>query len=247
GGKDTDDPGCGGCEKTRRFAAGTARFAAAGRRDRFSGRDDVTAGARVSQQAEGAARPPDKERRLRRPKVSRGSAQDALRRGRAPLDLRRGQSGSGQRAARGGNRVPPATRAAGRAQLAKAIRGATTRPAPRVARQCAHSNSATPITISTMPAASRVVIAWLNTKREIACANSTSTNASVRTLAAVASAKAREQKRSGNRPMKPATSEGRQARTIAASTCGSRSRRYAVSRTDCSASPTTTVTVAAMT
>ena len=76
-----------------------------------------------------------------------------------------------------------------------------------------------------MPKASRGVVACLNTKREIACANSTSTNASVRTLAAVASAKARNQNCEASAPMKPANSDGRQARTIAASTSGSRSQR----------------------
>jgi hypothetical protein len=55
------------------------------------------------------------------------------------------------------------------------------------------TSNPTPATTSTMPAASRGVIFCLNTKLEIACANSTSTSASVRTLAAVASAKARNQ------------------------------------------------------
>ena len=44
-----------------------------------------------------------------------------------------------------------------------------------------------------MPSASRGVVACLKMKYEIACANSTSTSASVRTLATLASAKARNQ------------------------------------------------------
>ena len=49
----------------------------------------------------------------------------------------------------------------------------------------------TPTTIIAMPMPSRVLVGCLKMNAEIACANSTSTSASVRTLAAVASAKAR--------------------------------------------------------
>ena len=60
-----------------------------------------------------------------------------------------------------------------------------------------------------MPTPSRVLVACLKMKDEIACANSTSTSASVRTLAAVASAKARNQNCDAVAPMKPANSDGR--------------------------------------
>ena len=63
------------------------------------------------------------------------------------------------------------------------------------------------------------VVGCLKTKREIACANSTSTSASVRTLAAVAMREGRETRTPRrSAPMKPANSDGRQARTIARST-----------------------------
>ena len=76
-----------------------------------------------------------------------------------------------------------------------------------------------------MPTISRRVVGCLKTKREIAWANRTSTSASVRTLAAVASAKARNQNYDASAPMKPANSDGRQDRMIAVSTAGSRSHR----------------------
>ena len=142
--------------------------------------------------------------------VPRGSAQDALRRDRAPLDLRRGFAAGGQGTARGRHGIPPAAGAAGRAKLSFT--------APR-------SAAATPSTISAMPSASRVVVACLKMKYEIACANSTSTSASVRTLATLVSAKARNQNSDAVAPMKPANSDGRQARTIARSTARSRSAR----------------------
>ena len=49
-------------------------------------------------------------------------------------------------------------------------------------------------------------------------ANSTSTSARVRTFAAAASANARNQNCDASAPMKPANSDGRQARTIAENT-----------------------------
>src|SRR4051794_27896792 len=91
--------------------------------------------------------------------------------------------------------------------------------------QYAQINSNTPSTISTMPSASRGVVACLNANAEIACANSTSTSASVRTLAAVASAKARNQNCDASAPMNPANRDGRQARMIETSTSGLRSQR----------------------
>jgi hypothetical protein len=67
------------------------------------------------------------------------------------------------------------------------------RPRNGTPRQYDHTSSTTPITIIAMPTPSRAETGCLNTKREIAWPNSTSTSASVRTLAAVASAKARNQ------------------------------------------------------
>ena len=89
----------------------------------------------------------------------------------------------------------------------------------------AQINKVHPTTISTMPNASRRVVGCLNAKREIAWANRTSTRARVRTLAAVASAKARNQNCDASAPMKPANSEGRQDRMIAVNTLGSRHHR----------------------
>ena len=66
-------------------------------------------------------------------------------------------------------------------------------------------------------------------------------------LLAVAIANPRNQNCEASAPMKPANSEGRQARKIAFSTPGSRSARYAESRIDCSTSPTASVKVAAST
>ncbi len=76
-----------------------------------------------------------------------------------------------------------------------------------------------------MPTASRAVVRCLNTKLEISCANSTSISASVRTLAAVASAKARNQNCEASAPRKPVSIDGRQARMMARSTTGSRNAR----------------------
>ncbi len=59
-----------------------------------------------------------------------------------------------------------------------------------------------------MPTASRGVVRWPKAKRATSCANKTSTKASVRTLAAVAIAKARNQNCEANAPMKPANSDG---------------------------------------
>ena len=73
--------------------------------------------------------------------------------------------------------------------------------------------------------ASRLVVGCLNTKRVTPCANRTSTSASVRTLAAVVMAKARNQNSEAKAPMNPANSEGRQARAMARETLGSRSAR----------------------
>jgi cation diffusion facilitator CzcD-associated flavoprotein CzcO len=97
--------------------------------------------------------------------------------------------------------------------------------------QYAQTNNPTPITTNTMPSASRPVVRCPNANREIACANRTSTNASVRTLAAVASAKARNQNCEAKAPRKPASIEGRHAWTIARTMPGSRSQRYIESRT----------------
>ena len=76
-----------------------------------------------------------------------------------------------------------------------------------------------------MPNASRFVVACLKMKNEIACANSTSTSASVRTLATLVSANARNQNSDAVAPMKPANSDGRQARMMAVSTARSRTQR----------------------
>ena len=61
--------------------------------------------------------------------------------------------------------------------------------------------------------------------RATSCANSTSISASVRTLAAVASAKARNQNCEATAPMKPANSDGFQARKIANSTARAAQRQ----------------------
>ena len=76
-----------------------------------------------------------------------------------------------------------------------------------------------------MPAASRREVGCLKTKLEIAWANSTSTSPNVRTLAALASAKARNQNSDASAPNAPANTEGRQALTMATSTAGSRIAR----------------------
>ena len=104
------------------------------------------------------------------------------------------------------------------------------RNCPAERNACSKPRSTTrPRTISTIPAASRAARRLLsNTKREIACANRTSTSASVRTLAAVAIANARYQNCDASAPMKPANSDGRQARAIANSTW--RTRRYEIER-----------------
>ena len=71
-----------------------------------------------------------------------------------------------------------------------------------------------------MPAASRGVVRWPNEKRAISCANRTSTKAKVRTLAALVSAKARNQNCEATAPMKPANNDGFQALRIAVNTFG---------------------------
>ena len=76
-----------------------------------------------------------------------------------------------------------------------------------------------------MPKASRAVVRCLNTKLEISWANSTSIRPSVRTLAAGASAKAKNQNCEASAPRKPVSSDGRQARAMARSTAGSLSAR----------------------
>ena len=88
---------------------------------------------------------------------------------------------------------------------------------------CDQISSTTPITIITIPTPSRGLVFCPKMKAEIACANSTSTSASVRTLAAVASAKARNQNCDAVAPMKPANSDGRHCATMADSTGRSRS------------------------
>ena len=102
-----DLPGCAARPRSRRrswrrrsaAAPGKARAAPEpesrrrrrrARRKQDAGRDGLAAGAGIPRQAQGAARPPDQECRQCRREVSRGSAQDALRRDRASLDLRRG-------------------------------------------------------------------------------------------------------------------------------------------------------------
>src|SRR5271169_828196 len=91
--------------------------------------------------------------------------------------------------------------------------------------QYAHTKSPTPSTTSTMPARSRAVVGCLKMKCVTPCANKTSTSASVRTLAAVAMAKARNQNCEAKAPMKPANSEGFQALAMARKTAGSRGAR----------------------
>ncbi len=76
-----------------------------------------------------------------------------------------------------------------------------------------------------MPTASRALVRWPNAKRATSCANRTSTKASVRTLAALVSAKARNQNCEATAPMKPASSDGFQARMIASIAAGARSQR----------------------
>ncbi len=92
---------------------------------------------------------------------------------------------------RGRHRIPSAAGLAGREELA-----------PRALMRPDQQHDAA--TISTMPMASRGVVGCLKMNLEIACANSTSTSASVRTLAAVAMAKARYQNCDASAPMKPA-------------------------------------------
>src|SRR5215472_4567171 len=82
-----------------------------------------------------------------------------------------------------------------------------------------------PTTISAMPSASRALVGCLKAKREIACAKITSTSAKVRTLAAVASAKARNQNCDASAPTKPAKSDGFHARSSANITVGRHSDR----------------------
>jgi len=101
--------------------------------------------------------------------------------------------------------------------------------------------------MSTMPSPSRVVVRCPKPKTETACANSTSTSASVRTLAAVASAKARNQNSEARAPRKPARSEGRYSRMMAAIAPGVRSQRLTDDSIACSVSPITTLKDAAMT
>ncbi|MCC7346074.1 MAG: cation:proton antiporter, partial [Variibacter sp.] len=96
----------------------------------------------------------------------------------------------------------------------------------KIARvQYDHSSSTTPATTMATPRASRAVTFWRKITTDTACANSTSISASVRTLAAVASAKAANQNSDASAPMKPANIEGRHARRIATSTSRSRTRR----------------------
>ncbi len=85
-------------------------------------------------------------------------------------------------------------------------------------------------------------------KNEIACANSTSTSASVRTLATLVSANARNQNSDAVAPMKPANSDGRQARAMAmqhGAVADARDRASAAPA--CITRPTVTVKVAAST
>src|SRR4029079_15828844 len=83
---------------------------------------------------------------------------------------------------------------------------------------CDQISTITPTTIIAMPRPSRVLVGCLKMNAEIACANSTSTSASVRPLAAVAIAKARNQNCDAKAPMKPANSERRHCAAIAANT-----------------------------
>jgi hypothetical protein len=76
-----------------------------------------------------------------------------------------------------------------------------------------------------MPIASRGVVGCLKMNFETACAINTSTSASVRTLAAVAIAKARNQNCEAKAPIKPASNDGFQARKIARNTSMSRQAR----------------------
>ena len=76
-----------------------------------------------------------------------------------------------------------------------------------------------------MPMASRTVVRWPNMTRATICANSTSIKASVRTLAAVAMAKARNQNCEASAPIRPANSDGFQARRMAIIADGWRSHR----------------------
>ena len=69
----------------------------------------------------------------------------------------------------------------------------------------------------------------------------------MRTLAAVASAKAKNQNCEATAPASPADSEGFHARKIANKTVGLRSARYADKTTACMAMPTASVNVAAIT
>jgi hypothetical protein len=68
-------------------------------------------------------------------------------------------------------------------------------------------------------------VRWPNANRAITCANNTSIKASVRTFAALASAKARNQNCEATAPAKPANNERFQARTMANSTERWRSAR----------------------
>src|ERR1044072_9421756 len=112
---------------------------------------------------------------------------------------------------------------------------------------CDQISSTTPSTIIAMPTPSRALVFCPKIKTEIACANSTSTSARERTLAAVVSAKARNQNCDAVAPMKPAKSDGRHCATIAPSTARSRSARYAVSNEACSTRPQASVNVAVIT
>ena len=98
-----------------------------------------------------------------------------------------------------------------------------------------------------MPSASRAEVRWPNAMRATSCANRTSISASVRTLAAVASAKAKNQNCEATAPARPADSEGFHARKIANRTAGLRSARYTDNTTACMAMPTASVDVAAIT
>src|SRR5262249_18851115 len=95
GRKDHHGSWCRGSEKERQGAAtGAARCAPPVLRGAVppaggvACRDDLTAGARVSQETEGAARSSHKKRRLCRPKISRKSRQRCITGRRSPVEFR---------------------------------------------------------------------------------------------------------------------------------------------------------------
>src|SRR5262249_620980 len=187
--------------------------------------------------------------------IPRRGAAHALWRDRAPLDLWRSVARGGAIAGRRGDRVPPAAAPARRAELIFKFflfRKPVSTPHQVLGRlfrdqALAPTTSATPITTSTIPAASGREVGCLNTKLEIAWANSTSTRPSVRTLAAVAIAKARNQNSDASAPKAPANRDGRQALMMATSTGRSRNARESESRPAATAMPMTRVKVAAPT